>query len=104
MEEGYAGDGGGSGGVREVSCAGAHISNLEALDRYGPRFRGTREMAWFYPPTLEEASVSELSVLDLPALGLPTRPIKGSRGILVRFYLQRLEECRSKGRIQKKKG
>lgn len=24
----------------------------------------------------------ELSVLDLPALGLPTRPIKGSRGIL----------------------
>jgi hypothetical protein len=38
-----------------------------------------------YPPTLEEASVSEFSVLDLPALGLPTRPIRGSRGILIRF-------------------
>lgn len=34
-----------------------------------------------YPPTLEVASVKELSVLDLPALGLPTRPINGSRGI-----------------------
>lgn len=37
---------------------------------------------WRYPPTLEVASVSELSVLDLPALGFPTRPIRGSRGIL----------------------
>ena len=34
-----------------------------------------------YAPTLDEASVSELRVLDLPALGLPTRPIRGSRGI-----------------------
>lgn len=30
--------------------------------------------------------MSELSVLDLPALGLPTRPIRGSRGILIRVY------------------
>jgi hypothetical protein len=62
-------------GVREVSCAGGRISNL-----FGLRFRGC-----FYPPTLEEASVRELSVLDLPALGFPTRPIKGSRGMLMRF-------------------
>jgi hypothetical protein len=27
--------------------------------------------------------VRELSVLDLPALGFPTRPIRGSRGILM---------------------
>lgn len=32
-------------------------------------------------PTLEEASVREFSVELLPALGLPTRPINGSRGI-----------------------
>jgi hypothetical protein len=35
-----------------------------------------------YQPTFDVASVSELSVLDLPALGLPTRPIRGSRGII----------------------
>lgn len=35
-----------------------------------------------YPPTLDEASVSELSVVLLPADGLPTIPISGSRGIL----------------------
>lgn len=34
-----------------------------------------------YRPTLEEASVREFRVLDLPALGLPTRPMRGSRGI-----------------------
>lgn len=33
-------------------------------------------------PTLDEASVREFRVDDLPALGLPTSPIKGSRGIL----------------------
>lgn len=35
-----------------------------------------------YPPTLDVASVSELSVVLLPAEGLPTMPISGSRGIL----------------------
>lgn len=35
-------------------------------------------------PTLDEASVSEFKVEDLPALGLPTSPIKGSRGMLGR--------------------
>lgn len=45
-----------------------------------------------YPPTLEVASVSELSVLDLPALGFPTRPMRGSRGILrVGGYITRKE-------------
>lgn len=45
-----------------------------------------------YPPTLEVASVSELSVLDLPALGFPTRPMRGSRGILrVGGYIKRKE-------------
>lgn len=34
------------------------------------------------PPTLEVASVKLLSVVLLPADGLPTRPIRGSRGIL----------------------
>jgi hypothetical protein len=34
-------------------------------------------------PTLELASVSELRVVDLPLEGLPTRPINGSRGIVV---------------------
>ena len=67
------------GAVREVSCAGGRISNLE-----GYFFEG-RKMAGCYPPTLEEASVRELSVLDLPALGFPTRPIRGSRGILKRL-------------------
>lgn len=35
-----------------------------------------------YEPTLEEASVNEFSVLDFPALGLPTSPMRGSRGIV----------------------
>lgn len=33
-------------------------------------------------PTLDEASVSEFKVEDLPALGFPTSPISGSRGML----------------------
>lgn len=32
-------------------------------------------------PTFDEASVREFKVLDFPALGLPTRPIRGSLGI-----------------------
>ena len=36
----------------------------------------------FYQPTLEEASVNEFRVLDLPALGFPTSPMRGSRGIV----------------------
>lgn len=43
---------------------------------------GGRFVGVGYRPTLEVASVREFSVLDLPALGFPTRPIKGSRGIL----------------------
>jgi hypothetical protein len=46
-----------------------------------------------YSPTLEVASVSELSVLDLPALGFPTRPMRGSRGIF---------ECDSMGLYEEK--
>jgi hypothetical protein len=84
--EGCAGDGVGR-GRRTGSFLRRSPYQQPGGPRYGPRFRGTQKMAWFYPPTLEEASVSELSVLDLPALGLPTRPINGSRGILVRFYL-----------------
>ncbi len=45
-------------------------------------------MAGCYPPTLEEASVRELSVLDLPALGFPTRPMRGSRGILKQLNME----------------
>lgn len=33
-------------------------------------------------PVLEVASVSELSVVDFPEDGLPTRPIRGSRGMV----------------------
>jgi hypothetical protein len=36
----------------------------------------------FYPPTLEVASVRLFNVVLLPDEGLPTRPIRGSRGIL----------------------
>jgi hypothetical protein len=35
-----------------------------------------------YQPTFEEASVRLFRVVDLPDEGLPTKPIKGSRGIL----------------------
>jgi hypothetical protein len=36
----------------------------------------------YHPPTLELASVRLLSVVLLPLEGLPTRPIRGSRGIV----------------------
>jgi hypothetical protein len=36
----------------------------------------------FYPPTLEVASVKLFNVVLLPDEGLPTRPMRGSRGIL----------------------
>lgn len=35
----------------------------------------------FYRPTLEEASVKLLSVLLFPEDGLPTSPMRGSRGM-----------------------
>ena len=38
-------------------------------------------------PTLELASVKLLSVVDLPDDGLPTRPIRGSRGMTLLFLL-----------------
>jgi hypothetical protein len=37
---------------------------------------------FYHPPTLELASVRLLSVVLLPLEGLPTRPIRGSRGIV----------------------
>lgn len=74
--------------------------SVGAVVAYGkfPAQEGNRISVWidralcgewdggFYPPTFEDASVSEFSVLDLPALGLPTRPIRGSRGMLLRFW------------------
>jgi hypothetical protein len=36
-----------------------------------------------HPPTLELASVRLLRVVLLPLEGLPTRPIRGSRGIVI---------------------
>jgi hypothetical protein len=36
-----------------------------------------------HPPTLEDASVKLFRVVLLPLDGLPTKPIKGSRGIVV---------------------
>lgn len=59
--------------VREVSYGGISLWSL-----------GKQGFVLFclYPPTLEEASVRELRVLDLPALGLPTRPMRGSRGMV----------------------
>lgn len=41
-----------------------------------------KELNGGYGPTLEEASVRLFRVVDLPAEGLPTRPIRGSRGIV----------------------
>lgn len=40
------------------------------------------EGSWFHRPTLELASVKLFSVVLLPLEGLPTNPIKGSRGIV----------------------
>jgi hypothetical protein len=37
----------------------------------------------YHPPTLEVASVRLLSVVLLPLEGLPTRPMRGSRGIVM---------------------
>jgi len=42
-----------------------------------------------YGPTLDDASVKLFSVLDLPALGLPTSPIRGSRGIASQGFVVR---------------
>jgi hypothetical protein len=38
--------------------------------------------ALYHPPTLELASVRLLRVVLFPLEGLPTRPIRGSRGIV----------------------
>lgn len=37
---------------------------------------------WIHQPTFEVASVKLFSVVLLPEDGLPTKPIKGSRGML----------------------
>lgn len=65
------------------------FSRARPAGREGARHGG---LGMGYPPTLEVASVSELSVLDLPALGFPTRPMRGSRGMLrVGGYIKRKE-------------
>lgn len=52
------------------------------------------------PPTLEEASVKLLSVVLLPAEGLPTRPMRGSRGMVRSLYFVRdLTIERQRGRV-----
>lgn len=59
------------------------------------RMHGVRKLA----PTLELASVRLFKVVDLPELGFPTRPMSGSRGIIVPLrihyhcYLLPHEEC-----------
>lgn len=47
-----------------------------------PRRGGGEASFTCHPPTLDDASVKEFSMVDLPADGFPTRPIRGSRGIL----------------------
>lgn len=37
-----------------------------------------------YQPTFEDASVKLFNVVDLPEEGFPTRPIRGSRGIILK--------------------
>jgi hypothetical protein len=56
--------------VREVAC-----SNLSALSYLIELPRRN------YQPTFDVASVKLFSVVLLPEDGLPTKPIKGSRGI-----------------------
>lgn len=41
-----------------------------------------------YQPTFEVASVRELSVVLLPDDGLPTRPMRGSRGMVIKVCLR----------------
>lgn len=68
--------------VREVSCREktpfTSVSPGFSVTRLG---RCTRDR---YPPTLDVASVSELSVVLLPDDGLPTMPMSGSRAILAK--------------------
>jgi hypothetical protein len=42
------------------------------------------EGSWLHQPTLELASVKLFNVVLLPLDGLPTNPIKGSRGMVER--------------------
>lgn len=75
------GDRGEAGLVREVSCSQNSISGQVAW--WGVRFFSVeRAFGKGYGPTFDEASVRLLSVVLLPAEGLPTRPISGSRGIV----------------------
>jgi hypothetical protein len=61
-------------GIRTESCLSRIVS--------APRFTSRLVEVLFHPPTLDVASVRLLSVVLFPAEGLPTRPIKGSRGIM----------------------
>lgn len=54
-----------------------------------------------YRPTLDEASVKLLSMVLLPADGLPTRPIRGSRGMVLRRKTQRQFRKRNQACIDK---
>ena len=56
--------------LREVACA--------FVSRRGRRRGGCGS----YQPTFDEASVKLFKVVDLPDDGFPTKPIRGSRGIL----------------------
>ncbi len=51
-------------------------------------WRGT--YCGFYQPTLDEASVKLFRVVLFPDEGLPTNPIKGSRGMFLSHLLLRL--------------
>lgn len=43
---------------------------------------GWRGTCGVYQPTFDDASVRLFNVVDLPEEGFPTRPIRGSRGII----------------------
>ena len=74
-------------------------SVFQQLFEYSRGFRALREVACLkvvssksslhsgvlgtvHAPTLEVASVKLFKVVDLPLEGFPTRPIRGSRGIM----------------------
>jgi len=63
-------------------CVGWFASYGKLPGRGFVSFRFAIEGHRFYPPTLEVASVKLFNVVLLPDEGLPTRPMRGSRGIL----------------------
>lgn len=57
-------------------------SSLRQFGLFGGSRNRDNRTAYGKLPTFAVASVSEFRVVDLPELGLPTMPIRGSRGIL----------------------